>query len=74
MRQGGSTHGGMQGGSSFRERLGYYLLGVAIGFLVLGMFWVAKRGAGGGQQVTPPAQTSPQTPAPGDPGPRKPVP
>jgi hypothetical protein len=32
-------------GSRFRDRLGIYLMGVAIGFALLGMLWMARNRA-----------------------------
>jgi hypothetical protein len=49
-------------GSTFRDRLGIYLIGVAIGFLLLGMLWMAKNAATGG--ATPAQPNSAAAPSP----------
>lgn len=50
-------------GSTFRERLGIYLLGVSLGLLMLGLFWSLKRSAALSQQQQQ-QQSQQQTPAP----------
>jgi len=43
--------------SNFRQRLGYYLTGLAIGFTILGLFWYARAQAAKHQAAnTPPAR------------------
>jgi len=48
-------------GSRFRDRLGIYLMGVAIGFALLGMLWMARSRAtqqnAAAKAVAPPAPT-----------------
>ena len=46
--------------SSVREKIGYYLLGLAIGCVLLGVLIVGRRGA----TRPPPAGAPAQTPAP----------
>ncbi len=51
-------------GSTFRERLGVYLVGVALGCLILGMFWSARKRAAQqqAQPASPPVAPMPATP------------
>ena len=56
--------------SAFRQRLGYYLTGLAIGFLMLGVMWWIKAQAKAHQDAARqamPAQTPEPTPAPTSP-------
>ena len=46
--------------SAFRERLGTYLLGVAIGLILLGFFWAARYQAAQHRAQTPPSPRSPK--------------
>lgn len=49
-----------QTGSTFRERLGYYAIGVAIGLVLVGMLWQARsnaRSAPASPAPTPPPAT-----------------
>lgn len=48
-------------GSRFRDRLGIYLTGVAIGFAILGMLWMARSRAT--RQNAAASATSPMPPA-----------
>lgn len=56
--QPGSQPGSWKQG--FGRRLGYYLFGITLGFVILGLFHAAKRWAAG---QPPPAATQP-TPVP----------
>ncbi|MBX3387096.1 MAG: hypothetical protein KF768_11040 [Phycisphaeraceae bacterium] len=61
--------------TEFLRRLGYYLMGVAIGCVMLGMIWSARArqaAARGGQQAAPvsPAPTEQASPGAGAPNSR----
>jgi len=55
-----------QTSSTCRQRLGYYLTGVALGFAILGFFWLSKQQAQRAQQASqaaaPAAPAAPPAP------------
>lgn len=47
-------------GSTFMQRLGYYILGIALGLMILGWFQIQKMRT---RQASPPAEVQPETDA-----------